>query len=145
MWLSSAATARIEDGAQRGDRVAMGTVVDVHAPAVGPDETCSPKLAQMMANGGFGQAQGGGQLAAICLIFTRGEQQRHDLDPGWVCQRLEAECNLQGIVVAHWAGSNGCAADRRGDVDRRQRLGHRTILPDRLTYIKKVAFCGMFG
>lgn len=64
---------------------------------------------------------------------------RHYLHAGWIGERLEPQRNMQGVVITDRTGCHGCTAHRGGHVDHRQRLGHDSILPWVLTYIKKVA------
>src|SRR6476659_2989289 len=69
-------TARgIEHGAQRGQRIVAGPVIDVHAAPLGFDESGPAQLGQMVADGRFGYPHGGREISTAGFAVGRTEQQ----------------------------------------------------------------------
>ena len=64
---SFSAAVGVQHRAQRTDRVAVRSVVDVHAPPFGLDQSGPPELAQVVADGGLGQSQRRREVAAVLL------------------------------------------------------------------------------
>ena len=56
----------------------MGPVVDIHAAPFGFDEAGFAELGEVVADGGFGQAQSSGEVAAVFLV-SRGVEEKDEM------------------------------------------------------------------
>jgi hypothetical protein len=109
-----------------------------HPPALGIDQSRTTQLGEVVTHRGFTKTDREGEVAAAFLPLGAAEQQRHQLDPNRIGQRLEAQRNLERGVIVDWTRSDRGATHRPGDVDRWQCFGHAVIMPWVLTYIEEV-------
>ena len=120
----------------------MWSVIDIHPAADRLDESCTPKLAEVVAGGGLGETQGFRQVAAILLAGFGAEEVGHDLHASGVGDGFQAERDVECIFVTDRPGRHGCATHGCRDVDGGQRFGHEIDDARFLTYIKVVAHYG---
>ena len=83
VWISAAAV-RIEDASECVEDVSPGAVEYVHAATFGNDHACFAELTEVVADGGFGEIDTGGEIAGADLAVVGGEQDRHEFDPNRV-------------------------------------------------------------
>jgi len=93
-----------DEGAEAGESAGPGPVPDPHPALVAVEEPSVVQDFEVMADGGLGQIERGGEVANAGLAARAGSDQRHQPEPYGVGERFEQRDDLLGLLLGQRLG-----------------------------------------